>query len=69
MLVLSRKIDETVILTINGTRVVVQVVRVLGDKVRLGFKAPDDVTVHRGEIQELIDMGYGYDMKDGGQAT
>jgi carbon storage regulator len=51
MLVLSRKIGESVI--IDG-RITVTVVRVDGESVRLGVHAPQDVPVHRQEVYEEI---------------
>lgn len=49
MLVLSRRIDEDII--INGD-IVVRVVRIAGGKVRLGIEAPKGVTIDRREIHE-----------------
>lgn len=51
MLVLSRKLNES--LVINGN-ITVTVVEVRGDKVRLGVDAPKDVPVHRQEIFDKI---------------
>lgn len=51
MLVLSRKKDEIVYV---GDDVIVTVVEIRGDKVRLGFTAPSDVPVHRGEVRDRI---------------
>ena len=48
MLVLSRKQTERIRL---GESIVVTVVRVSGDKVRLGIEAPADVLVLRDELQ------------------
>ena len=48
MLVLSRKESERIRL---GDSIVVTVVRVSGDKVRLGIEAPPDVLVLRDELQ------------------
>lgn len=48
MLVLSRKQAERIRL---GESIVVTVVRVSGDKVRLGIEAPADVLVLRDELQ------------------
>ena len=48
MLVLSRKQSERIRL---GKDIVVTVVRVAGDKVRLGIEAPSDVVVLRDELQ------------------
>jgi cytosine deaminase len=51
MLVLSRQRDQSVMI---GEDVEVRVVDVRGDKVRLGFIAPRDVTVHRKEVYDEI---------------
>ena len=51
MLVLSRRKDESVF--INGN-IRVMIVDVRGEKVRLGFEAPDGVEIWRGEIFEEI---------------
>lgn len=48
MLVLSRKETQRIRL---GDSIVVTVVRVSGDKVRLGIEAPADVLVLRDELQ------------------
>lgn len=47
MLVLSRKVNESIIINHNIT---VKVVGVKGNKVRLGISAPDDVPVDREEV-------------------
>lgn len=51
MLVLSRHRDESIII---GDDVVVTIVDIRGDKVRLGIKAPQDVSVHRQEVYDAI---------------
>lgn len=51
MLVLERHTDEDIII---GDDIVVKVVRIGGDKVRLGVTAPAGVTVHRREVYEAI---------------
>jgi carbon storage regulator len=51
MLILTRRIGETVII---GNDVDVTVLGVKGNQVRLGVKAPREVTVHREEIFERI---------------
>lgn len=48
MLVLSRRQSERIRL---GDSIVVTVVRVTGDKVRLGIEAPPDVVVLREELE------------------
>ena len=52
MLVLSRKKNETVVITGGIT---VTVVEIRGDKVRLGFEAPEHISVNRLEVQKAID--------------
>ncbi len=47
MLVLSRKQNESIV--IDGT-IQVQVLKVKGNKIRLGIVAPKDVKVLRGEL-------------------
>ena len=47
MLVLSRKPNESVIL---GSNIKVTVLDIRGDKVRLGFEAPNSVPIHREEV-------------------
>lgn len=51
MLVLSRKVGETVKINDDITLVVVEI---RGDKIRLGVEAPKCVPVHRGEVYEAI---------------
>lgn len=50
MLVLSRKESERIRL---GDSIVVTIIRVSGDKVRLGIEAPPDVIVLRDELEPL----------------
>ena len=47
MLVLSRKARERVMV---GDNLVITVVEIRGDKVRLGFEAPEDVAIRREEL-------------------
>ena len=47
MLVLSRKVGERVVI---GDRITVTVLEVKGRQVRLGFEAPPDVQIWRGEL-------------------
>ncbi|MBN1395664.1 MAG: carbon storage regulator [Pirellulales bacterium] len=48
MLVLSRRESERIKL---GEEIVVTVVRVAGDRVRLGIEAPSDILILRGELE------------------
>jgi carbon storage regulator len=51
MLVLSRQVDETIMI---GDDIEVTVVDIRGDKVRLGITAPKEIAVHRKEVYEAI---------------
>lgn len=51
MLVLTRKINQSIII---NDQVEVVVLEVRGEQVRLGIKAPKDVPVHRKEIFDQI---------------
>ena len=51
MLILSRKINESII--IDG-RIVVKVLRIEKDTVKLGIQAPTELPVHREEVYEAI---------------
>lgn len=55
MLVLSRLKNEEVCIRASGIEITVKIVDLKGDKVRLGIQAPEEVTIHRREVQELID--------------
>jgi carbon storage regulator len=67
MLVLTRKRLETVVFGMpDGRRITVSVQDLKGDKVRLGFNADADISIHRGEVQELVDAGVGPNLKKGG---
>lgn len=52
MLVLSRFVDEAIVI---GDHVVVTVVEICGGKVRLGVSAPADVRVDRTEVRARIE--------------
>ena len=54
MLVLSRKLGESIVI---GNGITVTVIDVHGERVRLGFTAPADVPIHREELQRKIEAG------------
>ena len=51
MLVLSRKKDEKLMI---GNEIEVQIVKISKDSVRIGIKAPNNVSVHRYEVYQSI---------------
>lgn len=51
MLVLERQVDEVILI---GPDIEVKVVRVRGDKVRIGVTAPKGVVINRKEIADAI---------------
>jgi carbon storage regulator CsrA len=60
MLVLTRQRGEDVIITMpDGRRLTVGVTDIRGDKVRIGFRCPPDVMVHRAEVQRRVDAENG----------
>jgi carbon storage regulator len=52
MLVLSRKCGEGIVI---GNGITVTVVAVQGDRVKLGFKAPMEIPIHREEVHERME--------------
>ena len=65
MLVLSRKESERIRL---GNNIVVTVVRVSGDRVRIGIEAPPEVIVLRDELQprQTMNLVDGKPLKEAG---
>jgi carbon storage regulator len=51
MLVLTRKLGQTIVI---GKDIEVVILEVRGEQVRIGIRAPKDVTVHRKEIYDQI---------------
>ena len=51
MLILSRKLDEKVVI---GDNIIITIVSVSGETVKLGIEAPRDVKVYRAEVYEEI---------------
>ncbi len=51
MLILTRRVGETILI---GDNVAVTVLGLKGNQVRIGIKAPKDVSVHREEVAGRI---------------
>jgi carbon storage regulator len=51
MLVLTRKLGETIVI---GDNIIIKVVDIHGKQIRLGIEAPNEITIFRGEIYERI---------------
>jgi len=54
MLILSRRVNESIII---DERVTITVLSVKGKQVRIGIDAPAEISVHREEIYEKIKSG------------
>jgi carbon storage regulator len=61
MLVLTRKVGQRIRI---GDDVIITLVRIQGDKVRVGIEAPRDVAIHREEVRLRIESGLGRDPGD-----
>ena len=51
MLVLSRKVDQTIVIQDNIT---IKILEINGDRVKLGINAPRDVVILRQELREEV---------------
>lgn len=61
MLILTRRIGETLMI---GDNVTITVLGVNGNQVKIGTNAPEDVPVHREEIYNRIQESKGKNEKD-----
>ena len=65
MLILSRRTDESIVISKKGApaseNVTVTLLSIKGKQVRIGIFAPDDVAVHREEIYNRIQQGQAED--------
>jgi carbon storage regulator len=51
LLVLSRKVDQTIVIHHNIT---IKILEITGDRVKLGINAPRDVVILRQELQDEV---------------
>ena len=55
MLVLSRKIDQTIVIGGDGAdTITIKILEINGDRVKLGISAPRDVVILRQELRDEI---------------
>lgn len=54
MLILTRRVDETILIGEGDDQISVTVLGVKGNQVRLGCTAPKSVSIHREEIASRI---------------
>ncbi|QEG25129.1 carbon storage regulator [Mariniblastus fucicola] len=52
MLVLSRHVDESIVIPELG--ITIEVTRIKGKTVRLGIKAPESIRILRGELESVV---------------
>lgn len=51
MLILTRKVNQSIVI---GDQIEVIIVEVRGDQVKIGIKAPKNISVHRSEVYKEI---------------
>lgn len=56
MLILTRRVGEAIVINSN---IKVTILGIKGNNARIGIAAPDDMSIHREEIQQRIDQESG----------
>ena len=54
MLILSRKLGESIIIGKGKNKIVIKLLQTQGKQAKLGIEAPREIPVHREEIFDLI---------------
>lgn len=54
MLVLSRKKNESIIIGSGEKEIKIKIIEINGNSIRLGFEAPNDISIHREEVYHAI---------------
>lgn len=54
MLVLSRKVNEYIVLTVGKKQVLIYLAKIDGDSARIGIDAPSEVKIYRKELYDTI---------------
>lgn len=62
MLVLSRKVNENVVIEIGVERVIIMVTRIEDSKVRLSFDAPKSISIDRQELWQRKQNGENHEL-------
>lgn len=59
MLILSRKLGESIIIGKGKNKIVIKLLQTQGRQAKLGIEAPKEVSVHREEIYNLLQKDKG----------
>lgn len=54
MLVLTRTIGERIVVSLGGETVTIELLKIAGNRVRVGVSAPMSVAVHRDEVWDRM---------------
>jgi len=53
MLVLTRRIDEAIIINVPGADIKIKILEVNGQQVRVGIEAPKECNIYRQELKKV----------------
>jgi carbon storage regulator len=66
MLVLTREVKEGIVIDKN---IKVTVVSIIGNRVKLGIEAPDEVNIRREELEDSLSIGYARQLREATSAS